>query len=238
MCPSNIFKVPLRVKKREPVSVPKRLGAQPNETNNKDEFFWDLIIYPENLSFTFESKLYLLWWNAKMVPSPKSQDKLALLEDTFILWLDVRLVLYHIPSVQIPWCEKHGDGEKSKARGTSWGYYMVQGQVNHYWLNGVCVKGCVRTLCSLGQCLINLNARTPGLSRTTAFGDCSKEAGKNMTCMGEESGGWGRMQNLRQGTDFKVMPVSPWSNCSYFTIKKNCVQKKPFHNCTWNLILC
>lgn len=43
---------------------------------------------------------------------------------------------------------------------------LVQGQFNHYWLNGVCVKGCVRTLCSLGQCLINLNARIPGLSRT------------------------------------------------------------------------
>lgn len=166
MCPSNIFKVPLRVKKREPVSVPKRLRAQPNETNNKDEFFWDLIIYPENSSFTFKSKLYLLWWNAKMIPSPKSQDKLALLENTFILWLDICLVPYHTPSVQIPWCEKRGDGEKTRCEEPAEVRILVQGQFNHYWLNGVCVKGCVRTLCSLGQCLINLNARTPGLSRT------------------------------------------------------------------------
>lgn len=50
-------------------------------------------------------------------------------------------------------------------------------------------------------------------------------------------GAGGRMQNLREGTDFKVMPVRPWPNCSYFIIKENRVQKKPFHNCTRNLIL-
>lgn len=54
-----------------------------------------------------------------MVRSPKSQEKLALLEDTFMLWLYVRLVLYHIPSVQIPQLEKHGASETSMELGTS-----------------------------------------------------------------------------------------------------------------------
>lgn len=138
MCPSNIFKVPLRVKKREPVSVPKRLGAQPNETNNKDEFFWDLIIYPENSSFTFKSKLYLLWWNAKMVPSPKSQDKLALLEDFYpMAWRPPGTLPHTLSSntlVWKAWGRRKEHGARNQLR---LGYWFRVNSITIGWMASV-----------------------------------------------------------------------------------------------------
>lgn len=52
----------------------------------------------------------------------------------------------------------------------------------------------------------------------TDLGDSSKEAGKNVTPTKDDS--CGGMKTLRQGIGLKIVPVHPWSESSYFIIKK------------------
>lgn len=57
----------------------------------------------------------------------------------------------------------------------------------------------------------------------TDLGDSSKEAGKNLTPTKDDR--CGGMKHLRQAIGLKVIPVHPWSDSSYFIIKKLCSKR-------------
>lgn len=134
--------------------------------------------------------MYLLWLNAKVFLSPNSQEKPALWEEVFILWLYVPLVFDQIPSIQTPQFEKHGDRKLSMELGLGFLRVSTQGQFNQYVLNGFYISRAVlegSASWSDASLIWMQECQGPGSTERTDLSDCLKEAGKNMTSTQDQS---------------------------------------------------